>query len=600
MALRNLILAPIVAMAFWSSAQAEPLHALAMHGKPALQAGFPHMPYANPDAPKGGRVTYAWEGSFDSLNPFIVQGDGVRGLFDVDFGNTVFETLLMRSRDEAFTLYPLLAESIETDDARSYITFHLNPLARFSDGKPVTVDDVIFSLELFRDRARPIYRRWVNVIAKMEKIGEHSLKLSFNEQADRESPLLLAQMPILPRHAIDPEQFEKSSLKPMIGSGPYVVDSVRPGELLVLKRDKNYWGKDQPTKLGFDNYDEIRVNYFRDPNAMFEAFKKGLIDILPETNTTRWATGYNFPAVQDGRVVKESFVKRVPSGMYGYVLNTRRPIFKDRAVRIALGQLFDFEWVNRNLFAGAYQRTRSYFDGSELSSFGRPASEAEKALLAPYPDAVLPEIMNGAWQPAISDGSGRDRDFLKQGFETLKQAGYQMVDGRMIGPDGKQLKFEILLNGKSGEQISVAWQNTLARIGIEVTIRSVDAAQYLQRQRTYDFDAMLMNYQSSLSPGVEQQFRWGSASANAEGTYNFSGASEPVLDDLIATLVSAKDEDEFETTVRAFDRVLLSGAYVVPLYFQPNQWFASWSRIGHLPEMPLYGVQLPTWWHIKN
>ncbi|GHD08913.1 ABC transporter substrate-binding protein [Tianweitania populi] len=567
-----------------------------MQGKPALAADFQHMPYANPDAPKGGRVVYAWQGSFDSLNPFIVQGDGARGLFDTDFGNNVFESLMLRSRDEAFTMYPLIAESVETDDNRTFVTFTLNPNAKFSDGQPVTVDDVIFSLELFRDKARPIYQRWVGVIDRMERVGERGLKLVFNDKADRESPLLLAGIPILPKHAVDRETFDRTSLKPMIGSGPYIIDNVRPGEQVTLKRNPEYWAKDLPTKRGFDNYDEIRITYFRDPNTMFEAFKKGLVDVFLEDQTGRWATGYNFPAVSDGRVRKETFDKQTPADMLGFVLNTRRPVFQNRDVRRALAGLFDFEWSNRNLFNDAYQRTTSYFDGSELSSTGRPASEVEKNLLAPYSDAVRPDILAGTWTPPKSDGSGRDREFLRQGFEALKAAGYAMKNGRMVDASGTPLAFEILLNGKSSEQISMAWQGTLARLGISVTVRSVDAAQYLQRQRTYDFDAMLMRYTSSLSPGVEQQFRWGSASARAPGTYNFAGVAEPAIDGLINKMVNARDRDEFVTIVRAYDRVLLSGAYIVPLYYQPQQWVASWSHIHRPEQTSVYGYQLPTWW----
>lgn len=594
--LRPTILAILLALASLQPAAAEPSHGLAMQGEPALPADFDHLPYANPDAPKGGTITYAWQGSFDSLNPFIVQGDGVRGLFDMDFGNNVYDTLMLRSQDEAFTLYPLLAESVEIDDARSFVTFTLNPKARFSDGHPVTVDDVIFSLELFRDKARPIYQNWVKAVDRMERVGERGLKLVFNERATRETPLLLAQLPILPEHAVDRERFDRSSLTPIMGSGPYVVDNVRPGELVVLKRNPDYWARDLPSKRGLDNYDEIRMNYFRDPNAMFEAFKKGIVDVFPEDQTARWEVGYDFPAVHDGRVIKESFPKETPSGMQGFVLNTRRPVFKDRAVREALAGLFDFEWANRNLFSGAYQRTRSYFDGSALSSHGRPASEAEKALLAPFPDTVIPSIMDGTWSPATSDGTGRDREFLRKGFDALKAAGYEMKDGRLLDASGQPLAFEILLNGKSGVEISAAWQRTLARIGVSVSIRSVDAAQYLQRQRTYDFDAMIMNYRSSLSPGVEQQFRWGSAAAKADGTYNFAGVANPAVDALIDRLVTARTREDFVTAVRAYDRVLLSGFYVVPLYYQPDERVARWNYIHHPDKTPVYGYELPAWW----
>ncbi|MDW6023035.1 extracellular solute-binding protein [Mesorhizobium sp. BAC0120] len=577
-------------------ADAASSHAIAMHGEPALPADFDHFPYADPNAPKGGRIDYAWVGTFDSLNPFIVQGDAPRGMWDMTFGNNVFEPLMQRSRDEAFTLYPLLAQSVETDDDRTFVEFTLNPRAKFSDGAPVTPDDVIFSLELLRDKGRPLYKNWVDVVAKMEKVGERGVRLTFNEKAGRESALLLAQLPILPKHATDAENFDKSTLKPMIGSGPYRIDSVRPGEVVVLKRNPDYWGNDIPSKRGFDNFDEIRMNYFRDENTMFEAFKKGAVDIQLETDTGRWTSGYNFPAATDGRIAKETFKDGLPSGMYGFVLNTRRDVFKNRDVRVALAGLFDFEWANKNLFSGAYQRIKSYYDGSDLSSYGHPASDAEKALLGPHAEKVLPEIMAGTWTPPISDGSGRDRTFLKKGFDALVKAGYKLNGETMVGPDGKPLGFEILLNGKGGEAVAAAWQRTLAKLGIRVTLRPVDSAQYLQRQRVYDFDAMLMTYTSSLSPGTEQLFRWGSASRDSDGTYNFAGVADPAIDAMIDQLLKARTEDEFVTAVRAYDRLLLSGAYVVPLYYQPDQWVGRWTRIKHPENTPIYGYQLPAWW----
>ncbi len=580
------------------TAVAEPMHGIAMHGEPALPPDFAHFPFVNPAAPKGGRIDYAVQGSFDSLNPLIVQGDAARGLLDQAFGNTVFDTLLMRSRDEAFTLYPLLAESVETDDERTFVEFTLDPRARFSDGTPVTPDDVIFTMELLRDKARPLYQRWIKAVAKMEKVGERGVRFTFGDSADRETPLLLALLPILPKHATDAATFDKSTLKPLVASGPYIVDKVRPGELLALKRRPDYWAKDIPSKIGFDNYDEIRINYIRDENTMFESFKKGVVDVYLETDTGRWATGYDFPAATDGRVVKDVFDTGLPSGMLGFVMNTRRPVFKDRAVRAALAGMFDFEWANKNLFNDAFTRTKSYFDGSELSAHGNPASTAEKALLAPFPDAVLPEVMAGTWAPPESDGSGRDRAFLKKGFDALKAAGYEMKDAVLRGPDGRPLSFEILLNGNSSVPISVAWQRTLEKLGIQVSIRSVDSAQYLQRQQTYDFDVILQSYTSSLSPGGEQFGRWGSGSRDVDGTYNFAGVADPAVDAMLDALVKARSREDFVTAVRAYDRVLISGAYVVPLYHRSGQWVARWKHIAHPDKTPLYGYQLPTWWRV--
>lgn len=591
------ILLIVLCAGFSSSARAEPTHAIAMHGEPALPPGYKHFPYVNPDAPKGGRVDYGVRGSFDSLNPFIVQGDASRGLFDQTYGYNVFEALMARSRDEAFTLYPLIAESIETDEKRSFIEFNLDPRARFSDGEPITPDDVIFSMQLLHEKSRPLYRRWIDLVDKMEITGERSVRFTFKSEADREIPLLLGLLPILPRHATDAENFDRTTLKPMIASGPYLIDSVDPGETVVLKRNPDYWARNHASKVGFDNYDEIRINYYRDENAMFEAFKKGLTSINIEGDPGRWSEGYDFPAATDGRVVKETFKSGLPSGMLGFVMNTRKQKFSDRRVRRALAALFDFEWANKNLFYDSYQRTKSYFDGSELSSFDHPASNAEKALLQPFPDAVLPAVMNGEWQPPTSDGSGRDRKFLKHGYDLLIEAGYKLENRQMIGPDNTPLTFEILLNGKSGETVAAAWQRTLQKVGVDVTIRIVEAAQYQQRLQTYDFDVIMQFYYSSLSPGAEQIGRWGSQSAGAEGTYNFAGVADPAVDAMIDALLHARTREDFVTAVRAYDRVLLSGAYVVPLYHRGEDWVARWSQIRHPEKTPIYGPQYQTWWH---
>ena len=364
----------------------------------------------------------------------------------------------------------------------------------------------------------------------------------------------------------------------------------------MLKRNPHYWAKDLPSKVGFDNFDEIRIDYFRDENAMFQAFRKGLVNVRIEGDPLRWKEDYDFPAVRDGRIVQDTFQSGLPSGMLGFVMNTRREVFKSPKVRAALASLFDFEWANRNLFAGAYERTKSYFDGSVLASDGIPASAAERALLKPYPDAVTPEIMEGKWAPPTSDGSGYDRAFLRQGYDALKAAGYKLSDHRMVGPDGKPLAFEILLNGNSGDQIAMVWQRTLAKLGIQASIRSADASQYQQRLMTYDFDVILQNYPASLSPGTEQVGRWGSTARDVDGTYNFAGVASPAVDGLIGDLLGARTEDQFVTAVRAFDRVLLSGFYVVPLYHPPAQWVARWKDYEHPQKTSLYGYQFPTWW----
>ena len=333
---------------------------------------------------------------------------------------------------------------------------------------------------------------------------------------------------------------------------------------------------------------------------MFEAFKKGLVDVFPDENSGRWASQYDFPAVTRGDIVKETLKTKLPSGMFGIVMNTRRPVFQDAKLRAALIDLFDFEWANRSLFSGVYTRTKSFFDNSDLSSSGRPASEAERALLAPFPDAVMPEVMAGGWTPPTSDGSGLDRAFMRIGFEKLKQAGYTLKDGRLAAPDGQPVTFEIMLKSNENQQVAVAYQQTLAKLGIAVTVRSVDAAQFLQRQINYDFDAIFFNYTASLSPGVEQVARWGSAAKDKPGTFNYAGVADPAVDAMIDALINARTRDEFVEAVRAYDRVLLSGAYVIPLYFRPEQWIARWKRIERPDMTPLQGSQLPTWWHARN
>lgn len=583
----------------WQPAAAEPSHAIAMHGEPALPADFKNFPYANPDAPKGGRIEYAWTGTFDSVNPFIVQGNAARGSLDLIYGYNLFDSLMQRSSDEPFTLYPLLAKSVETDDERSFVEFTLDERARFSDGQPVTPEDVIFTIELLRDKGLPRYGVTARKIERMEKVGERGLRISF-KAPDRELPLILGLMPVLPKHATDAENFAKSTLKPMIGSGPYRLEAIRPGDSITLRRNPDYWAKDIPSKRGFDNYDEIRLTYFRDENAMFEAFKKGLVDVFIDGSSGRWKNDYDFAAVQRGDIVKETFETQLASGMLGFVMNTRRAPFDDQKLREALVSLFDFEWANRNLLSGAYTRTKSFWDNSELSSYGRAASEAERALLAPFPDAVPTEIMERGWQPPQSDGSGRDRNFLRAGLDKLKSAGYTIEEGRLANRDGKPLAFEIMLKGQDGQQLAMAWQQTLARLGIEVTIRSVDAAQYQRRITDYDFDVVLYNYTSSLSPGVEQVARWGSAARNQPGTYNIAGVASPAVDNMIDALLKARDRETFISAVRAYDRLLMSGAYVVPLYYSPVQWLARWKHIRHPDKTPIYGYQLPTWWRSEN
>jgi peptide/nickel transport system substrate-binding protein len=574
---------------------AAPMHGIAIIGEPALPADFSHLPYANPDAPKGGKVTYGVVGTFDSLNSFIVQGGttSARGLSDPVFGDLVFERLMARSADEPFTLYGLIAESVETPPDRSWVEFTINPNAKFSDGQPVTVDDVIFSMEILRDKGRPNYAATYGKIDSVERVGERGVRFNIASANDRELPLILALMPVLPKHAIDPETFDKSTLTPIIGTGPYILAELKAPDYTIYRRNPDYWAKDLPIKQGFDNYDEIRVDYYRDSNALFEAFKKGLYDVQPEGDPAAWFTAYDFPAVNDGRVVKEVFRTGSPKGMSGFAFNTRRPVFSDVRVRKALAKLLDFDWINENLYYGAFVRAAGFYNDSELSSIGIPASDKEKALLAPFPDAVDPVVMAGEYRPA---GAG-DRTVLREVVDELADAGYELVDGKMINAETRQpLAFEILVATPEDERIALAYQRILDRVGVTATIRTVDSTQFQLRRKTFDFDMVRNTWGASLSPGNEQINRWSPSVADVEGSFNYPGAREPAIDALIDAMLSAGTREDFVAALRAYDRVLISGYYMVPLFYLPEQWVARWTRIERPQTTALTGYSMPTWW----
>ncbi|WP_417691896.1 extracellular solute-binding protein [Roseibium sp.] len=575
------------------------VHAIAMHGEPALEPDFTHFPYANPDAPQGGILKLGVQGTFDSLNSFIVQGGwtSARGMKEREFGSNIFESLLMRSYGEPFTLYAHLAESVRMPENREWIEFTLNPKAAFSDGTPVTVEDVAFSFDIIRDKGRPPYRNWYGSIVSKEYPDERTIRLNFENGDNRELPLLIALAPILSKAHTDAETFDKSTLVAPIGTGPYVFSEIDPGKRVVYKKNPDYWAKDLPVKRGFDNFDEIRVDYFRDETSLQEAFKKGLIDVLQFRDPVRWVTGFDFPAFNDGRVVKQEIELGTPAAMQGLAFNTREPKFEDVRVRRALSMLFDFEWVNKNIYFGLYTRTAGYWDGSILSAIGRPADEREQALLAPFADAVQPEVMNGTWRPSQADGSGRDRKVLRAAMGIFKDAGYALKDKKLVNTaSGEPLAFEILTKNEDEEKLALAYKRSLTLLGIDVSVRNVDPAQFEDRRISRNFDMVFNTWTASLSPGSEQYGRWSSAAAEAEGSFNIVGASDPAIDALIDAIVAARTQDEFVSAVRAFDRLLISGAYAVPLYHVGEEWLGRWGRVQGPDESPLYGHQYDSWW----
>ena len=571
---------------------AEESYAIAMHGAPALPADFTHMPYANPEAPKGGRLVQGFLGTFDSLNPLIVRGLAVQQI-----RGFVVESLMARGNDEAFTLYGLLAKTVETDDARSYVTFRLDPKARFSDGQPVLAEDVLFSWALLRDKGRPNHRQYYSKVVKAEALDPRTVRFDLEGANDRELPLILGLMPVLPKHAIDVATFEETSMSPPIGSGPYRVGAVKPGASVTLTRNPDYWGRDLPVNRGLWNFDEIRLDFYREANGQFEAFKRGLYDFRVENEPLRWHDGYDFAAARDGEVIRDTIKTGMPQPSEFLVFNTRRPVFSDIRVRQALTLLFDFEWINRNYFFGLYGRSASFFAGSELSAYARAADDRERELLKPFAAHLRPDILDGSYRLPITDGSGRDRATLRSALTLLSEAGYDL-DGTVLRQRSTKapLTFEILVTTRDQERIALAYMRDLKRAGIEASVRAVDAVQFDQRRLGFEFDMIQNRWDQSLSPGNEQSFYWGSEAADNQGTRNYMGAKDPAIDALIAAMLEAREHPAFVSAVRALDRVLMSGFYAIPLFNVREQWIARWNRIERPAATALTGYLPETWW----
>ena len=564
-----------------------------MHGAPALPDDFTALPYVNPDAPKGGRLIEGVLGTFDSLNPLIVQGLAVQPI-----RGYVIESLMARSYDEPFTLYGLLARTVETDEARSYVTFTLDPAAHFSDGTPVTADDVVFSWQLLRDHGRPNHRTYYSRVAKAEILDPRTVRFDFADTGDRELPLILGLMPVLPKHAIDVASFENSTLAKPIGSGPYIVAAVDPGKSVTFKRDPNYWGRALPINRGLWNFDELRFDFYRDDNAYFEAFKAGLYDVRSETDPTRWQTGYDFPAARDGRVVKEAFHSGLPKFASDFVFNTRRPIFADIRVRQAIALLFDFQWVNRNFFYNLYRRSASFFDDSELSAYHRPADQNERALLAPYPDAVRPDVLDGTWSPPVTDGSGRDRATLRQ---ALALARSRRLRARRHDAAQSRDRAAAKLRNHGDEPRRRA---SGARLFHHAGARRHHCAGAARRRRAvrgapgvvrFRHDRIVAGTNRSR-PATSKSFYWSSAAADEQGSRNYMGVKSAAVDAMIAALLRARTRGDLVDAVRALDRVLISGCYVVPLFYLPEQWVARWNYVQHPARTSLFGYLPETWW----
>lgn len=587
-----LLMALTVMTALSPAAGAEPKPSIALRGTPALAAEFASLPYVNPTAPKGGRATFGVQGSFDSLNPLIVKGVPATGVREF-----TIETLMARSLDEPFTLYGLIAETIDVAADGTAVTFKLNPKAAFSNRTAVTPADVLHAFDLLKTKGRPNHRTYFAKVVKAEAVGTDQVKFTFQDGQDRELPLILGLMPVFSKASTPADVFDATSMTPLIGSGPYTIAKIDAGRSLTYQRDPDYWARDLPINRGRFNFDDIRFDYFRDSSVLLETFKRGGIDFRLEEDPGRWADAYSIPAVRDGRMIKTEFEIALPAGMTALVFNTRRSIFSDRRVRHALMMLLDFEWINRTLYNGLFKRTQSFFERSYLSSAGKPADATELSLLASFPGSVRPEFLAGSYMFPSSDGSGQNRTNQRAALQILRDAGYTFKDGRLVNAaSGVPLGFEILANNNAQEALLLTYARSLEALGIAVRVRVVDGAQYQERLASYDYDMIQTTWASSLSPGNEQLFRWSASNANAKGSFNFAGVSNPAADAMIDAMLKAPSEADFVSAVRALDRVLLSEDYVIPLFYGPRQWVAHWARLKHPEKTPIFGYAIETWW----
>ena len=591
---RNLLVAAAVGVApshpvaMAATEQTRPAHAIAMHGTPKYPPDFPHFDYVNAAAPKGGTLRIAVQGTFDSFNPFIPKGNAGAG--------NSYESLLTSSADEPFTQYGLIAESIEVPRDRSWAIFTLRPQARWHDGKPITVDDVIWSLETLKTKGQPFFRFYYGGVASAEQIGPRQVKFTFSDPGNRELPLIVGQLPILPKHYWESRDFESTTLEPPLGSGPYRVTDFEPGRYIVTERVTDYWGDDLPVNVGQNNFGRMRYDYYRDDTVIRQALKAGEIDFRLENQAKAWALDYDVPAVKRGWLNKEEIRHFSPTGMQAFVYNTRRELFSDPKVREALAYAFDFEWTNRNLFFGQYARTESYFSNSELAAVGLPEG-SELKILDRYRERIPAELFNQPYRAPLTGGSGWPRENLARAFALLEEAGWMVRDMQLVNEDsGQGFSFEILLVSPAFERIVLPFARNLKRLGIDARVRLVDQSQYINRIRSFDFDMIVSGWGASESPGNEQRGFWTSAAADSPAAQNYAGVRDPVVDELVELLINAPDRESLVARARALDRVLLFGYYVIPQWHLRMQRVLYWDKFSRPELTPRTGTSIDYWW----
>lgn len=595
----KLFLALVLSLFSFSSFAAEEVttsHGLSMHGDMKYKENFKHFDYVNPDAPKGGILREHVVGSYDNLNAFIFKGLPASDL------DLVYDTLLQSSDDEPFSEYARLAESIEHPEDNSYIRFNLNKAAKFHDGTSVTPEDVIWTFETLKEKGLPFYRSYYSGVKEAKKTGEHQVTFTFENPKNRELPLILGQLPVLPKHFWEGKKFDATTLEKPLGSGPYKIVTVEPGKSIVYERVKDYWGADIPVNKGRYNFDIVRVDYYRDATVAVEALLANEYDYRVENIAKTWATTYkDAQAVKDGDIKIEKLEHERPAGMQAFVMNLRHPLFQDIAVRKAINLAFDFEWSNKQFAYGAYTRTDSFFENSELASTGKP-SKAERKLLEPFKDQLPPELFEEEFKLPKTKGDGNNRKQLKEAIQLLEDAGYELgEDGYRYDPKtGKKLKFEIIENQPTFERWIAPMIANLKKIGIEASFRTIDTAQYQNRILEHDYDMTVQVFGQSLSPGNEQVEYWHSTKADQAGSRNWAGIKDPVVDALVDKIVHAESREDLVTASRALDRVLLWNYYVVPQWHLNSFRVAYWDKFGQPSKRAPYNLNiLDTWWAKK-
>lgn len=569
---------------------ATPKPAITLYDEPPkYHANFKHFDYVNPSAPKGGTLRLAGFNGFDSLNPFIVKGSAADNL------NLLYDTLTVSSADEPNTAYGLIAETIEKAPDSSWVRFRLRKQAKFNDGVPITAKDVAFTFNLLQTEGHPFYRQYYADVDKVIVENDHQILFTFKVKNNRELPMIIGELQVLPEHYWKDRNFKTDTLTPPLGSGPYQISLVKPNASIHYERVKNWWAKDLPVTKGFYNFDKVTVDYYRDMSVALEAFKANQFDVNLEYSAKSWATGYEGVPLSEGKIIKKEITNHNTANIQGFAFNIRNPMFQDKRVREAISLLFDFEWSNRQLFYNSYKRTSSYFENSEMAAHELP-TEKELAILEPFRDQVPEEVFTSVFKPPVSDGTGYIRAQQVKAYQLLQQAGYQLKNGKLVDNNGRQLKFEFLLAQSNLERVLLPFKINLAQLGIEMEIRRVDVSQYINRIRAHDFDMTSYIWGQSNSPGNEQRSYWSSINAETAGSQNVIGVKDPVVDSLVEQLIQANSRESLVLHARALDRVLQWGYYIVWNYYTDTWRVAYWDKFGQPTKAPAYNYGLFTWW----